>query len=52
MTNLPQVKLKVNMQEEILPIGFNFITPQSDWRTVVSPSITKSESVTTDEGSR
>jgi hypothetical protein len=54
MEGLPEVRLKVGSHLEVLDIGFNYITEQSDgdaWRTVViNPPITKSEIVTTDEG--
>lgn len=50
MDNLPTVKLKVNSREEILNIGFQFITEQSNWRTVViNPPISKSERIKVDE---
>lgn len=51
MINLPLVKLKVNSNEEILNIGFRFITKQhNSWRTVVSDKpIVKSEKVITDD---
>jgi hypothetical protein len=50
MDNLPTVKLKVNSREEILNIGFQFITEQNNWRTVViNPPISKSERIKVDE---
>ncbi len=55
MDNLPSVKLKVNSYEEILPIGFKYITVQfdengnKDWRTVViEKGIEKSELIKED----
>jgi hypothetical protein len=52
MENLPGIKLKVNHQEEYLPIGFKFVTEQpGSWRTVIiSPHIVKTEKVKTEEG--
>lgn len=52
MDNLPQVNLKVNSQQEILNIGFNFITIQKDsWRTVVIKTpLVKSEKVINEDG--
>jgi hypothetical protein len=52
MENLPTVKLKVSSQEEILNIGFKYVTEQTgSWRTVViNPPISKSEKIKTDEG--
>jgi hypothetical protein len=52
MDNLPQVNLKVNSQQEILNIGFNFITIQKDsWRTVVIKiPLVKSEKVINEDG--
>lgn len=52
MENLPVIKLKVNSYEEILPIGFKYITEQSgSWRTVIiNPPISKSEKVITEDG--
>jgi len=50
MYNLPTVKLKVNSREEILNIGFQFITEQSSWRTVIiNPPISKTERIKVDE---
>lgn len=55
MHNLPIVKLKVNSYEEVLPIGFQYITVQydenknRDWRTVVIDNgIEKSEIIKED----
>ncbi|HBX52826.1 MAG: hypothetical protein A2309_14170 [Bacteroidetes bacterium RIFOXYB2_FULL_35_7] len=52
MDNLPQVNLKVNSQQEILNIGFNFITEQKDsWRTIVIKTpLVKSEKVKNEDG--
>lgn len=52
MTGLPLVKLKVNSQEETLPVGFKYIEKRGDsWRTVViDKPIVKSEKVTDEKG--
>lgn len=51
MENLPSVILNASAQKEDLKIGFNYITEQTDWRTVViKPSISKSEKVKIEEG--
>jgi len=55
MPSLPQVSLKVNSDEKVLPIGYQFITSvrtesgEKDWRTVpVEPAIEMTDSVVVD----